>query len=107
MNDKKMYMVVNSGEMENYSLFEWTNEELQSVVTLFVRINEQNIRYAPTLYIYECREEYIIPLEEVEKQSWFEDGGYSVDELDIFKLDEQAYTWKDRWRSIYDFPRIF
>lgn len=102
-----MYMVVNCGEMDNYSLFKWSDEELQSVIALFTRINEQNTRCAPTLYIYQCRQEDIIPLEEVENQSWFEDHGCSIDKLDIFKLDQQAYTWRDQWRSIYDFPRVW
>lgn len=107
MEDKKLYMVVNCGEMDNYSLFMWSEEELQSVIALFARINEQSPRYAPTLYIYKCKEEDIIPLEEVKDQSWFKDRHCSIDDLDIFKLDKQAYTWRDEWRSIYDFPRVW
>lgn len=104
MEDKKLYMVVNCGEMDNYSLFEWTEEELQSMIALFTRINKQKTHYAPVLYIYQCRKEDIIPLEEVKNQDWFED---SINELDVFNLDERAYTWKHKWRSIYDFPRVW
>lgn len=107
MDSKRLYMVVNAGEMDNLSLFTWSEKELQSVISLFTRVNEQHISYAPILHIYACKEEDIIPLEEVAQQSWYEDGDYSNNDLEIFKLDGQSYTWKDRWRSIYDFKRVF
>lgn len=107
MEDKKLYMVVNCGEMANYSLFKWSVEELQSAITLFARINEQDVHCAPVLYIYRCKEQDIIPVEEIQNQDWYQNGGYSINELDVFKLDKQAYTWKDEWFSIYDCPRIW
>lgn len=107
MEDKKLYMVVNGGEIDNYSLFMWSEEELQSVIKLFTRINESDNNYAPKLYIYKDVEDKIIPLEEVEHQEWFKNGGYSIKDLDIFKLDTQSYTWGDQWYSIFDLTQLW
>lgn len=107
MEDKKMYMVANCAEEDNLSLFMWSEEELQSMTALFTRMSEQDKGYAPMLYIYQCKEDVIIPLEEVKNQDWFKNEGYSIDELDVFKLDKHAYTWNNRWSSIYDLSRVW